>query len=246
MAGKAKRKARIGITPDNEMQEGNPARPFYMLDAQNLVALKAAGCAPVMLPHHIEDVDTYVDMLDGIIISGGGYQFPVSDLLPPRGVGDVPPEKRQRTEFELSLIDATLRRNKPLLAICGGVQTLNAAFGGKLIVNLAAANPAWAAHRSPPYDSVGHEVSVKFGTRLYALTGVGRFPVNSLHRQGIVNVGPGVVACAIADDGVVEAIEHPDYRFCLGVQWHPEFNISDADGRLLRGFVEECECTIDV
>jgi putative glutamine amidotransferase len=128
----------------------------------------------------------------------------------------------------------------------GNVQTLNAAFGGRLVVNLADANPAWAAHRSPPYDSVGHQVNVMFGTRLHALTGCDRFPVNSLHRQGIVDVGPGVLACAIADDGVVEAIEHPNHRFCLGVQWHPEFNISDADGKIFRGFVEECERMIDV
>ena len=239
------RKARIGITPDNEMRDGNPSRPFYFLDARNFVALKAAGCTPIMLPHQIDEVDAYVDMLDGIIISGGGYQFPVPDLLPPRGVGDVPDEKRARTEFELALIEATLSKKKPLLAVCGGVQTLNAALGGKLVVKLAEANPVWAKHRSPPYDSVGHEVAVKPGSKLHALTGRERFPVNSLHRQGIVEVGPGVVACATADDGIVEAIEHPKHRFCLGVQWHPEFGISDADGKLIRGFVEECERSID-
>lgn len=243
--GKKPRKARIGITPDNEMRDGNPSRPFYFLDARNFVALRAAGCTPVMLPHEVDEVGAYLDMLDGVIISGGGFQFPLPDLLPPAGEGNVPAEKRTRTEFELALIKEGLNRQKPLLAVCGGVQTLNAALGGKLVVSLAQANPEWAKHRSPPYDSVGHEVSVKPGTRLHELVRRERFPVNSLHRQGIVEVGPGVVACAVADDGIVEAIEHPAYRFCVGVQWHPEFWISNADSNLLRGFVEECERTID-
>ena len=63
---------------------------------------------------------------------------------------------------------------------------------------------------------------------------------NSLHRQGVVKAGAAAVACGTTDDGIVEAIEVPGQRFCLGTQWHPEFLIDEAERRIFQAFVEAC------
>lgn len=234
-------KPRIGISPDNEWREGNPSRAFYFLDAQNFVALKKARTLPFMLVHDPNAVEDYLDALDGIVISGGGYQFqdPVKLISPHDSL--APSEKRARLDFEWALIEAALKRDMPVLAVCGGVQTLNAVLGGKLVVNLAEENPAWSRHRDPPFNKLSHDVAVLENTLLHRLTGTNTFPVNSLHRQGIIEVGPDVVVSASADDGVVEAIEAPQYRFCLGVQWHPEFDLTPADHLIFDGFVRACQ-----
>jgi putative glutamine amidotransferase len=65
-----------------------------------------------------------------------------------------------------------------------------------------------------------------------------RFPVNSAHHQAVKNCPEGVVISAHADDGLIEAIEAPAYKFCIGVQWHPEYSISPADDAILHAFVE--------
>lgn len=234
-------KPRIGISPDNERREGNPSRPFYFLDAQNFVALNEAGALSFMLVHDVSAVGDYLDALDGVVVSGGGYQFqdPVRLISP--GDSDAPVEKRARLEFEWALIEGALQRDMPVLAVCGGVQTLNAVLGGKLVVTLADNNPAWARHRDPPFDKLSHDVEVATGSLLHRLTGAHSFPVNSLHRQGIVEIGPDLVASARADDGVVEAIEAPLHRFCLGVQWHPEFQLNSVDQKIFNGFVAACQ-----
>jgi putative glutamine amidotransferase len=121
------------------------------------------------------------------------------------------------------------------------VQTLNAVLGGKLVISLAEANPVWSRHRDPPFNKLSHDVAVLENTLLHSLTGANTFPVNSLHRQGIIEVGPDVVVSASADDGIVEAIEAPQYRFCLGVQWHPEFDLTPADQLIFDGFVRACQ-----
>ncbi len=76
------------------------------------------------------------------------------------------------------------------------------------------------------------------GTLLHRIAGAEHLAVNSAHHQAVKEAGPGVVIDAVAEDGVVEGIEDPRRRFCLGVQWHPEFEIGEADRRIFRAFVE--------
>ena len=76
------------------------------------------------------------------------------------------------------------------------------------------------------------------GTLLHRITGAAGLAVNSAHHQAVKEPGPGLVIDAVAEDGVVEGIEDPDRRFCLGVQWHPEFEINEADRRIFRAFIE--------
>ncbi len=76
------------------------------------------------------------------------------------------------------------------------------------------------------------------GTLLHRIVQVGEMQVNSAHHQAAKEVPMGVAIGAIADDGVIEAIEAPKHRFCIGVQWHPEFEISEGDSRLFAAFVD--------
>ena len=101
--------------------------------------------------------------------------------------------------------------------------------------------PECLAHEQlNPRTGPGHAVEVLAGSRLHALGGVLRLEVNSAHHQAAGAVGDGVVVSGRAPDGVIEAIEVPGRRFCIGVQWHPEYRISAADDALFDALVEAC------
>jgi putative glutamine amidotransferase len=120
---------------------------------------------------------------------------------------------------------------------------LNAAAGGLLDIDLAATDVARALHAGPDRSQPVHRVRPVPGTRFAAIVGESPFAVNSQHRQGLATVGERARACALAEDGLVEAIECPGLRFCMGVQWHPEFTLGEADRALLRGFVSAAVST---
>jgi putative glutamine amidotransferase len=189
------------------------------------------------LPHDIDQIEPLLDRLDGFVIAGGGYQFPVPDLIDPEPAPETI-HKVARARFEWALAQAALDRDVPILGICGGFQVLNAVTGGSLIVDLAQSHPSAIAHNQPgSVDEPGHDITIVAGTRLSALSPAARVPVNSFHRQGVVHIGPGIVAAAFADDGLVEAIEVPGKRFALGVQWHPEWTQSPCDPAMIRALV---------
>lgn len=233
----------IGITLDVEFEpKGNPPRDVYFLDARNGVALTAVGAALVMLPHDGDAIATYIDRLDGVMIAGGGWQFPSPQLVDFSATDGLPPEKVQRTRFELDLIAAAESRSMPILGACGGFQTMNVAAGGSMIPSLEAVNPSWAHHgaRRRRFDEHEHDVLITQGTRLAAIVGEPRLPVNSRHSQGVTQAAPDLIVSAMSEDGVVEAIERPSGPFWMAVQWHPEFHISDGDRLILEAFVAAC------
>lgn len=236
-------KTLIGITLDIAIEKkAHPPRDFYFLDAQNSKAMEEAGAALAMLPHDIDAIETYLERLDGVMIAGGDWQFPTPHLINFAATKDLPAEKVQRTRFELALIAAAEERSVPILGICGGFQTMNVAAGGVIVPNLGAANPEWLHHgaRTSGFDEYAHDVVVKDGTRLAAIVGEPRLPVNSRHSQGVAQAAPTVVVSASSDDGVVEAIERPSGPFWMALQWHPEFHISEGDRRILEAFVSAC------
>lgn len=227
----------IGITADLEhYAEGRPPRPVYRLDATNCDTLRSMGAIPIMLPSEVDAVDDYLDFCDGIVVSGGGYQFRVPQLF--QFDGTEPPEKERRFRFESQLIRRCIERNKATLGVCGGFQVLNQVTGGDLIVALAQERAGWAGHLGAGAFETVHPVSPVAGTLFAAIVGQAAFETNSLHRQGVTRVGPHAVVAGLAPDGIVEAIEVPDRRFVLGVQWHPEFLLSEPERRLFAAFVD--------
>lgn len=227
----------IGITLDTEPPGGYSRFPWLALRRNYADAVSEAGGLPVLLPPVYADASTYLNHLDGLVISGGN--FDVDPVL--FGAAWRHPSVRtkdERTAFETVMIEGALRRGLPLLGICGGQQLLNIVLGGTLIQHIPDAVQNPLAHEQPnPRDQPGHRVRIVAGTQLHAIVGADELAVNSSHHQAARDVPAGVVVNAIATDGVVEGIEVPLQRFCIGVQWHPEFGLSDGDRRLMAAFV---------
>lgn len=167
----------------------------------------------------VEPVEPGTDAWDGVLLCGG------SDIDPAHYGEDPAPELGQtdppRDVYELDIVWSALQRDVPVLAICRGMQLLNVACGGTLQQHIE-------GHRN-----VTHTVAVEAGSRLAAITGESRFPVNSRHHQAVGEVGDGLQVTARAE-GIVEALEMPGKRFVVGVQWHPEDRVqTDAPDRAL-------------
>jgi putative glutamine amidotransferase len=228
----------IGLTLDHEPPGGWSKFPWYAIRENYCNAVRHAGGLPILLPHDPEAAVDYVNRIDGLIITGGGFDVDPA-LFGAETRHSTVKTKDRRTAFELAATRIALGRDMPVLGICGGQQLLNVALGGTLIQHIPDEVPGALPHRQPnPRDEPGHDVQVIAGTMLYRIAGAENLAVNSAHHQAVKAAGPGVVIDAVAGDGVVEGIEDPRRRFCLGVQWHPEFEIGEADRRIFRAFVE--------
>ena len=149
--------------------------------------------------------------------------------------------KENRTATELALVQGALARDMPVLGICGGQQLLAVALGGTLIQHIPDAVPDALPHEQPnPRDEPGHAVRLLAGTLLHRIVGGTEMRVNSSHHQAVREPGPSAVVDAAAPDGVIEGIEDSRFRFCLGVQWHPEFLIDPGDRRIFDAFINAC------
>ena len=234
------RRPRIGVTLDHEPAGGWSKLPWYAIRENYLAAVSRAGGLAIPLPHDVELVGEWLSLIDGLIVTGGAF-----DLDPTLyGAGErhaTVTTKERRTAFEFEMTGAALERDLPVLGICGGQQLLHVVLGGDLIQHIPDAVPNALAHEQPnPRTEPGHEVEVVPGTRLHAIVMTDRLPVNSAHHQAAGAPGPKVVVSARAPDGVIEAIEDPGRRFCLGVQWHPEYRISPGDAAIMEAFVAAC------
>lgn len=199
------------------------------------VIRQASGLAIVLPPQKIdrEEAGALIDRVDGLILIGG------SDVEPAR-YGEPPTSRLEATaplrdEFELTLVRTALDRDLPVLGICRGLQVLNTATGGTLHQDLAAAG--FGEHRPAPgrLDTPSmHAIEVMPRTRLSGADDATVWVVNSHHHQGVAEVGKGgVVVARSIPDGAIEAIEWPEYRHALGVQWHPEALEEDTTVRAL-------------
>ncbi len=230
----------IGITADSEEPGGYSKYPWYALRQNYCSAVRAAGGVPVVLPHELSLVADYTRMIDGLVVSGGNF-----DVDPKLfGAEERHPKvslKEGRTDFELAITRAMLAADKPILGICGGQQLLAVALGGTLIQHIPDEVTDPLAHEQPnPRHLAGHDVTVKTGTVLHRIVGETALPVNSAHHQAVKNMPKELMVDAVAPDGVIEGVEDPGRKFCIGVQWHPEFHISPADVKLFAAFVGAC------
>jgi putative glutamine amidotransferase len=230
----------IGVTLDAEAPGGYSKFPWYALRQNYATAIAAAGGLPVELPHHAGLAAAYLDRIDALVVTGGA--FDVDPALYGEGARhDSVTLKPDRTAAEMALLRGALARDLPILGICGGEQLLAVALGGTLVQHIPDAVPGALAHEQPnPRDQPGHAVRLVARTRLQAIVGAAEMQVNSSHHQAVRTPGDGAVVCAVAPDGVIEGIEVPGRRFCLGVQWHPEFLIDPGDARLFAALIAAC------
>lgn len=173
---------------------------------------------------------------DGLLLPGGGDMDPKfygQARIPACGEPNL-----LRDAAEPLLLRAFLAADKPVLGICRGIQVMNAMLGGDLYQDI---KPFEHLPHNDHWAKV-HTVTVRRGTLLSRILGQDTVLVNSQHHQAVDRVAPGFTLAALSEDGIVEAIEKPDARFCLGVQWHPEW-LSDADPAmqgLFDAFVNAC------
>jgi putative glutamine amidotransferase len=227
----------IGFTMDYEEQGGYSKLPWYALRENYMTAVSSLGAIPIALPHELSQVEDYLDMISGLVVTGGAFDVPPS-LYGAKAAHKTVTTKERRTAFESAVTRGMLKSHKPILGICGGEQLLNVLLGGTLIQHIPDAIVNALQHEQPnPRTEPGHMVRIKPGTLLHAIVGAEEIPVNSAHHQAVAQVGPEVVINAVAPDGVIEGIEYTRHPFCLGVEWHPEYHISPADTRIFEAFV---------
>ncbi len=230
----------IGVTLDSEQPGGYSKYPWYAVRQNYADAIVAAGGLPIALPHNAALAGQYLDMVDALVVTGGAFDVDPSLY----GEGDrhaTVTLKENRTQAELALTTGALERNLPVLGICGGEQLLAVALGGTLIQHIPDSIDNALAHEQPnPRHEPGHQVAVTPGTLLHRIVGAPAMRVNSAHHQAVRTPGPRAVVNAVASDGVIEGVEDTGYRFCLGVQWHPEFFIDPGDRRIFDALIAAC------
>lgn len=218
----------IGITADLSGVSANATasaqEPTLCLPQRYCRAIQEVDGIPLILPpvpSH-SGLRRVLQRLDGVLISGGNFDIHPSYYgeKPIRALGVV---KKERTEFELELIDLALNQNLPLLGICGGAQAINVALGGSLYQDIVTQLPNATKHeQGAKRDKGGHPILIHSGTHLRQIVQKQTLEVNTTHHQAVRRVGKGLVVNATAEDGLIEGLESSDHRFVLGVQWHPE------------------------
>ena len=208
-------------------------------------AVQLAGAEPVVIDWSGGLRAGALDELGGVLLTGGADVDPMMYGEAPHPAYE--PADRGRDAFETELIRQTLERDQPLLAICRGAQILNVVCGGTLWQDIPSQVGTRLAHQvARPRDALAHTIEITGDSRLHRILGPGAggvdarsLGVNSRHHQAVRHLAPGFVVSARAPDGVIEAIERPSSRFCLGVQWHPEnFWRTGEFARLFEAFLE--------
>lgn len=231
----------IGITAYiTDMDLGSGPVGVHVVPDDYVKAVWDAGGLPLAVPVLPEEASlAFVAVVDGLLLTGGGdvdpafyganHTAPLEDVDPRRDV------------IESALVRASIDRDRPVLAVCRGVQVLNVALGGTLIPDLPGAG--WASHnQSAPSAEPHHDVSIQPASRIAHALGRTTVAVNSFHHQALNAAAASLKPVAWAADGLIEAVESVDpSRWVVGVQWHPEMMLPShsAQGELFRALVDQ-------
>jgi len=226
----------IGITGayvfHNKFMEGT----YVHHDYQKVIA--ANGGIPIILPFLAENlVEEMIDQCDAILFSGG-------EDVDPKFYGQDPHQKLGETiplrdKWEMSLLEKAMEKKKPILAICRGIQLLNAALGGSLIQDIPSNVKNSIQHSQTVNRSWDfHWVTIDEGSKLANILQETKLRVNSLHHQAIDRLAESLKVTAKSSDGIIEAVEHIYYdNFLVGIQWHPE-SMAATDEKMNKIFAE--------
>ena len=209
-------RAPTGNTPGPRVR---PKRPEVFVGQAYLRAIEAAGGLPIVLPPGpVEPLSQVIDAADAVVLTGGNVD------VHPHLYGEEPEGRLdriepERTARELSLAQYCLSEGVPVLGICGGMQVLAVAAGGRLIQDILTENPNALEHEQPTDPATPwHDVQLSKPASQWLGE---HLSVNSTHHQAVRDPG-SLVACGWSSDGIIEAIADPAHPFALGLQWHPE------------------------
>ncbi|NIR50051.1 MAG: gamma-glutamyl-gamma-aminobutyrate hydrolase family protein [candidate division Zixibacteria bacterium] len=225
----------IGITTYGRSKKSN----YYLPDAY-VDAVRAAGGIPFLMPPGETEIDQLLQVIDGLVLAGGG------DIAPDNyggkdhpKISEVDPE---RDRLELEIARKVLQLDIPVLGICRGQQVLNVVTGGNLIEHIPDQFGERIIHRSEKEENIEHPVKINSDSQLAKILDVSSLSVVSKHHQGIGKVTAVWRIVAHADDGVIEAQEHKQHPWKIGVQWHPEITYRDPIHlRLFQAHVEAAQ-----
>ena len=212
----------ILITCDVQEDERHPTETLLRLRLNYATAIAGAGGLPLILPPEPEALAAALALGHGVLLSGSDAGVTVPAM---------------RSAFELALIEQALGLGLPILGICHGMQALGQALGGTVDRDdplLLARGSRHLPHPIP--DRSAHDVIFAPDSLLARLCAASAARVNSLHRHALRGPGRFRIS-ATAPDGVIEGIEAAQFPFGIGVQWHPEYLLTQQDHRLLRAFV---------
>ena len=226
----------IGITSSHEKENGlrNYHRTTVSIDYTKGVI--EGGGIPIVIPTtgDIEIIKEQLNLIDGLILSGGPDINPIyygEDFK--EKIGVISPE---RDDNEIKILKEFLKTEKPILGICRGHQLLNVYFGGTLYQDLSYFEMEPLKHRQDLYPELEiHNVAIEKNSILENLYGES-IRTNSFHHQAINKLGEGFKVIARSSDGIVEAIEKIDHKFCLGIQWHPEMMVARGNRDMIKIF----------
>lgn len=192
--------------------------------AANALALRLAGARPVRLGADTAPED--IDRLDGLLIGGG------DDISARLYHGDFTLDVRideERDRFELVALERAIPRGIPVLGVCRGAQMINVFFGGSLHHDLD--EKLWRANRYTVMPRL--RIEIQPGTKLAELIGHPRVFVNAIHHQAVDELASNLIAAALDEENIIQAVEDRERQFVLGVQWHPELLIYHSHQRML-------------
>ena len=216
----------IGITATViHDQGGSGPSTRWAVTETYLHAVAAAGGVPIMLAPVEGDLTTLLDLVDGLLFTGGADIDPTifGDVeIHPKTYGVSP----VRDRFELELIREAAERDIPTLCICRGIQVMNVAFGGTLYQDVADQYSAELNHSQSadqiPGGEPSHRVRVESGSLIASVYGSTDLKTNSFHHQTLRDVPDGLEIAGRSPDGSIEAISMKDKTYFVGLQWHPE------------------------
>jgi putative glutamine amidotransferase len=226
---------RIAVTGVTRTWDGQPRSG---VNANYVRSVLAAEGLPIIFVPDLSPDET-VELFgecDGLLLTGGEDVDPSQfGAAPHPRLGTVDP---RRDANELVLVAEARARDLPILGICRGTQLCNVAFGGTLIQDLPSQRPGAIDHHPPtPRDGHSHHVTITESSRLGDILRATELAVNSFHHQAIDRLGAGLIATAVAADGVIEGVESADANeWLVAVQWHPEELAHPPDAANLRLF----------
>jgi putative glutamine amidotransferase len=226
----------IGIGLDysaKKIADGGYANfPWYALRRNYSHAIATAGGIPIFIPYEDNNIKDYLKLCDGLLLPGGDTDIHPSLYGEKISVKKINlDENNPRINFELKLIKEALKTKIPILSICAGFQALNVVLGGSLYQDIAEQVQTKISHRDP------HMISITKGSLLNKITGKTNYSVNSFHHQAVKELGGNLKASATSEDGLIEAVELTNHPFCIGVEWHPEFQDTKEDKALFKAFI---------
>lgn len=219
--------------------------PKYGIKQSYAHAIADAGGEPLCIvrPNN-ERLMELLPSVDGVLIVGG-HDID-SEYYGEENTTHTQNIDRDRDLVEITLIRLAILHRIPLLGICRGMQAINVALGGSLYQDVLTEMPGALNHDNHTDKETGkglahnllvHDVSINKNSLLSKIVGGDKIAVNSLHHQGVKMLGAGLIASALAPDGLIEAVELPDHPFALGVEWHPEELADEVSRKIFSAFI---------